>query len=235
MPKKIDKSKYGNYQNGQFVSINGYSNSGLLCPKGVRLYDENHIRPVFIFPSDLHPGEQFTGLTERAAPLVMPYYAISNYGRVLQIYTNKIMKVNYRPNGYAYFCLAAKDHQRKYTLHRMVMLTFKYFDGCENFQINHINGDKSQNFVDIPDEDGNLYSNLEWVTASQNSLHACEYGLRSVVKILTPEIVNDICSMFQSEYTIADVSRKYDISYATVQMIYEHKNWTYISNNYHFN
>ena len=230
-----EKLSYGSYKDGKFVSVNGYSGSGLLCPKGTRLYDKNHPRAIFDFPNKLFPGERFVGLTQFVAPKVMPYYAISNYGRVMQIYTNKILKTNYRPNGYAYLCLAAEDHERKYTLHRLVMLSFKYIEGCENLQVNHIDGDKTHNFVDIPDANGNLYSNLEWATASENSQHAIDNKLRSTTNVLSEEVVNDICKLFENGYHITDVNRKYkDISYSTIQQIYERNNWNWISDKYNF-
>lgn len=235
MKRKEDTSKYGSYKNGQFVSVNGYKNTGLLCPKGVRLYDKDHPKPLFKMPDNLYPNEMFVGLTQFVAPGVLPYYAISNYGRIFQIYTGKFMKINYRPNGYAYLCLASEKGQSKYTLHRLVMLTFKYYPGCEALEVNHKNGDKTQNWVDVPNEFGILVDNLEWSTSSQNCQHAIDNNLRSTTNVLNEIMVEDICSMFQQGYKITDVCRKYNgISYTTIQAVYERKNWTKVSNKYIF-
>jgi hypothetical protein len=235
LDRKNNLDGYGSYINGKFVSVNGYKDLGLLCPRGVRLYDINHPMAVFAYPKNIFKGEIFVGITQDIAPKILPYYAISNYGRILQIYTGNIMKVNYRPNGYAYMCLAAEDKQRKYTLHRLVMLAFRYFPGCEELQVNHIDGDKTHNFVDIPDKNGNLYSNLEWVTAKENSKHAIQNNLRSTTNVLNEETVKDMCMMFEQGYRITDVWRQYKhISYATIQAIYEHKNWKGVSDKYSF-
>ena len=232
---KDNTDKYGSYQNGQFVSVNGYMNTGLLCPKGVRLYDKDHPRPIFMLPDNLLHNEYFVGLTQFAAPGVLPYYAISNYGRIYQIYTGRFMKTNYRPNGYAYFCLANEKGQGKYTLHRMVMLTFRYYPGCEELQVNHKDGDKTHNWVDVPNQFGILEDNLEWATGSYNSKHAIDNNLRSRTNVLNEDMVHDICSLFSQGYAITDVCRKYKgISYATIQAIYERKNWVKISCNYQF-
>lgn len=60
-------------------------------------------------PEDRGETEDFVPLTSEVAPDIRDYYAISNYGRVLNTYSGKIMKPNYRPNGYEYYCLAAEN------------------------------------------------------------------------------------------------------------------------------
>ena len=120
----------GSYVNGVYTSKNGFAGSGLNCPKGSRLYDTNVIRPFFFEPDDLQPGEEFRKITRDVCPDIMPYYAISNYGRLMNVYSGKIMKPNYRPNGYEYYCLAAensKTNQKKYSTSRIVMKTFDIF------------------------------------------------------------------------------------------------------------
>lgn len=52
-------------------------------------------------------------------------------------------------------------------VHRLVLEAFYPFPGRENFQVNHINGDKSDNSLD----------NLEWMTPKENMRDANRKGL----------------------------------------------------------
>jgi hypothetical protein len=80
--------------------------------------------------------------------------------------TGKLVSFNPDGKGYMkarlYTPLSSNTDGRKpYRLHRIIAMTFleNYSD---NLQVNHINGDKSDNRVE----------NLEMVTASQNVYHA---------------------------------------------------------------
>ncbi len=61
----------------------------------------------------------------------------------------------------------AKDVNKSVLVHRAVMETFNPVEGMENLQVNHIDGDKSNNCL----------SNLEWVDRSENMRHAFENGI----------------------------------------------------------
>ena len=179
MARSTQESDSGSYINGIYTSKNGNTSSGgLNCPKGQRLYDSNMKPAVYFTPPDTGETENFVQLTQDAAPGVMPYYAISNYGRVINMYSGQIMKPNYRPNGYEYLCLAAegtnangKPSQRKYSTHRMVMKTFDPVEDMDNLQVNHYNGNKADNYIHKTMPDGSVQSNLEWSTPSENALH----------------------------------------------------------------
>ena len=164
----------GKYVNGSYTSKNGVSGTGLICPKGARLYSPTMIPAIFYQPDDIGETEEFVLLDQDVAPDVLPYYAISNYGRVMNVNTGQIMKPNYRSNGYEYYCLAAnnsKTGQKKYATHRMVMMTFDPIDNMENMQVNHCNFVKSDNYIDKTMPDGSVQSNLEWCTPSYNCMH----------------------------------------------------------------
>ena len=112
------------------------------------------------------------------------YYEISSRGRVKSLErfccnpavlgSGNYRKVHERirtPNVMkGYYCTALiKDGNKKvFRIHRMVAEHFIGKCPSDVHQVNHINGDKSDNRVE----------NLEWVTPAENTAHAFEHGLR---------------------------------------------------------
>jgi len=96
-------------------------------------------------------------------------YSVSNNGRVRNNKTQKILKPAKLVNGYLAVSLAENKKGRLYRVHRLVA---KYFvSGYEKEkQVNHIDGVKTNNH----------YTNLEWVTPSENIRHAYLTGLKDV-------------------------------------------------------
>lgn len=96
------------------------------------------------------------------------YYQISSYGRVKNIKTNKILTGDINNIGYKRVILYVPIKQR-FFIHRLVAEHF-----CSGYQdglvVNHIDGNKQNNQA----------TNLEWVTRSQNDLHAYQLGLRKI-------------------------------------------------------
>ena len=95
-------------------------------------------------------------------------YRISNKGTVCRLYKNG--KVNFMTprilNGYWRVKLCNGNTQKEYFLHRLIAQAF--IPNPENKpEINHINGIKTDNRIE----------NLEWVTRSENAIHATKTGL----------------------------------------------------------
>ena len=90
------------------------------------------------------------------------------FGRVFSISRCIVLKpVLDQGTGYYKISIVINDVHCYRSLHRLIMLAFRYFPGCENLQVNHIDGNKLNNDL----------SNLEWVTCQQNILHAINTGL----------------------------------------------------------
>lgn len=108
-------------------------------------------------------------------------YQVSNLGRVrsvdrdvycevspnkLQHIYGKVLKQGTNHKGYPIVYLSKDGKQKTITVHRLVALTF--IENPLNLpQVNHIDGDKTNNHV----------SNLEWCDNSYNQIHAHKTGL----------------------------------------------------------
>lgn len=94
------------------------------------------------------------------------YYQISSYGRIRNVKTGNILTGDINNIGYKRVYLYAPVKKR-FFVHRLVAYHF-----CEGYQdnlvVNHKDGNKQNNKAD----------NLEWVTRSQNDLHAYKLNLR---------------------------------------------------------
>lgn len=228
-------SDSGSYVNGQYYTKNGFTGSGLNCPRGTSLYDTSVIPGIFFEPEDKLEGEEFEAIMPYIVPDISPYYAISNYGRVYNFKTGLIMKENYRPNGYGYYCFATtainpetgKIKQRKGTTHRMVMETFEPNPERDRLEVNHIDGNKKNNTYNVHLNDGTILNNLEWVTPEENIKHAIENGLRPNLcnnnyrrRMLTMDEARDVRRMHNEGYTIEQIMEKYPLSMAGIQHIY---------------
>lgn len=234
MNYKNAETDSGSYVNGIYTTKNGHSGSGLNCPKGTRLYDTSVIQPVFFLPEDTEVGEDFEMINQEVCPDILPYYAISNYGRVLNVNSGKIMKPNYRPNGYEYYCLAAENSkygQKKYNVHRIVMKTFDPREDADDLQVNHANGDKTQNYYKKVMEDGTIQSNLEWSTPKENIDHAHKTGLNKSRRV-NSATANHMRRLRDEGYSYSRIKSDFypDISMASIQLIC--KNLTYTDPNY---
>lgn len=76
----------------------------------------------------------------------LPNYAISNYGTVLNVKTNRELKPSPDKNGYLRVALYHKGIRYDVYIHRLVARAFflNYEDGIE---VKHVNGDKTENTV----------------------------------------------------------------------------------------
>lgn len=88
------------------------------------------------------------------------YYSISNYGRVKSSYSGKILKPIIEKTGYNQVTLVKDKHKKKHYIHRLVGIHF-IENKCSYREINHIDGNKSNNTV----------INLEWCDRKYNVQH----------------------------------------------------------------
>ena len=97
-----------------------------------------------------------------------PDYYVTKDGRV---YSNKSgslkeLKLSIDHDGYRTVGLYKKNGRKRIKVHRLVANAYISKESNKTC-INHIDGDKSNNH----------FSNLEWCTPKENSIHACQHGL----------------------------------------------------------
>ena len=96
---------------------------------------------------------------------VCPIYEVSSCGKVRNSKTGKLLSSYRNKQGYLYIKLQINKKQTHKAVHRLVAAAF--VDNPENKpQVNHLDLNKSNNH----------YSNLEWATGRENSMHAIKNG-----------------------------------------------------------
>ena len=127
------------------------------------------------------------------------------------------------------------NNQRKYVyVHRAMAESF-IPNPKEYPLVNHIDGDKSNNYI----------TNLEWTTYKYNSEHAIEHELfdpRSTVnkvrgeKVWTnkyPEqLIHEVCKLLEQNVGPSEIARRLPITYINVMGIKRGHSWTHISRQY---
>ena len=123
-------------------------------------------------PYDSNCIEFWAPIGDNAIPGVIPNrYWISTFGRIWNNNRMNFMSYSMHKKGYWQIALPTVDGNRiTRKIHRIVMTTFCYFPGFENYEVNHMDGNKQNNFI----------LNLEWCTHSENTIHAINMGLKTV-------------------------------------------------------
>ena len=107
-------------------------------------------------------------------PSVKPCYIITDQDQIINTNTKNHLKLTTDQSGYKMVSLMKTGGGTTYLpFHRLKMMAFRPVVNMENLQVNHIDGDKSNND----------FSNLEWVTPKENIHHAWRIGLSSASNI----------------------------------------------------
>lgn len=136
------------------------------------------------------------------------FYQVSNFGRVRNFSSGRVLKLMVHEKGRLYVKLCKKGAYRMLFVHVLVAKAFIPNLECKP-QVNHKNGIKTDNRVE----------NLEWVTGSENLLHAYEIGLRvSARRKLSEEDVRYIREN-PDGLTRKQLSEKFGICISTLDMV----------------
>jgi len=114
-------------------------------------------------------------------------YQISNTGKIKSKRSGKVLKNIMTKDGYYRICLC-NGGQKMFLVHRLIAIHF--IDNPENKPcINHINGIKSDNSI----------GNLEWVTHSENLIHAYNICLNNKPRPVARYSLNgDLVKVYKS-------------------------------------
>lgn len=106
------------------------------------------------------------------------YYLVNTESEVFSLFSRKILSQSLNHSGYHVVSLNTIDGRRiQRKVHRLSMMTFNYFPGCEYLQVNHKDGNK----------DNNNISNLEWSLPKNNVEHAINNNLRKDWRYENPQ------------------------------------------------
>lgn len=89
------------------------------------------------------------------------FYSVSNYGDIRNDSTGTLLQGSIANNGYRMVHLRYRIN-KNCSVHRLVMKAFKPCEDMDELQINHIDGNKLNNYIE----------NLEWSTALENMRHS---------------------------------------------------------------
>lgn len=131
------------------------------------------------------------------------YFQISNLGNVFSKRSNRILKQTKSKQGYLTFTtkiVGSNGSNHRFSVHRLVAEAFIPNPESKPY-VNHKDGCKTNNIL----------SNLEWVTAKENSAHALATGLRN--RKLTAEQVREIRASNLSQRKLGEI---YGIDQTTV-------------------
>lgn len=146
-------------------------------------------------------------------------YYVTDDGRIWSARTQKFLTPQYDKNGYVKVQMRSTDNcSHRYSVHRLVLENFKPVEGMEKLQVNHKDGDKTNNHL----------SNLEWTTCKENIQHAIQKGLRADINgaaKLTSEQVIEIYRRARNGERNIDLAKEFHINPDQVGRIKNKKSW----------
>lgn len=159
-------------------------------------------------------------------------YLISNFGRIKNFYTGKIIKPKLINSGYYVAMLITESKSPKYInilVHRLVAFHFIPNDNPYKDTINH----KDQNKLN------NISSNLEWMTQAENNRYTLSDKSFNRRKKLSDKTVHKICQLLSINLRYKDIIAQVNLPQnpsvlRTIDRIKKRLIYTEISQNYIF-
>lgn len=153
-------------------------------------------------------------------------YQVSDEGRVLSLartiktknsyrtYRERFLNPGLATNGYLVVNLSVAGIIVQRKIHRLVAEAFL---GLSNLHVNHKDLNKTNNTL----------SNLEYVTAYQNALHAVKNGARVGRTKLTALDRKEIRSARKNGSTLRELAEKYGVLQSAISEVYRGITWSW--------
>lgn len=160
------------------------------------------------------------------------YYATED-GHIYSEHLKRLISEFTDKDGYKKVRLSNGDGTRKvFSVHRLILETFCPNENSSNLQVNHIDGNKTNNCI----------SNLEWVTCKQNIQHGYKMGLYHNIgdnnnadhKLCISQVLEIIDLLLAHEMTIQQIANKYQVSKFAIESIKYKKTWKHLTKNIDF-
>ena len=184
---------------------------------------------------ELLPNEIFTPITDYAVPGIRKMYAISNHGRIINTHSHRFLKPTLNTQtGYLQVVICLEGARVKaIRIHRTEMLCFCPISNPDDFQVNHKDGNKLNNWL----------GNFEWVTSSENIQHAFDNGLHENHYIPRGELhgnaslkdaqVHEICQLLlKGEYQMKQIAEMYNTTFHVIKDIKYGYSYKHITRQY---
>ena len=152
-------------------------------------------------------------------------YGISNHGSVRSLFSGRLLKP-WRRKGYLLVMLSDTEGKHAVSVHRLVAAAF--IGPCpDGKEVNHKDGIKSNNH----------WRNLEYMTSSENAIHAFRMGLRCSVPSygeehgsskLTEENVHSIRRRIALGETQASIAASLGVTSSNISLIATGKGWAWL-------
>lgn len=164
-------------------------------------------------------------------PLKFNYY-VTDDGRVWSERSKKYMATREDKDGYLKVALVSSEtpegKRHRYSVHRLVLENFCPIENMGNFQVNHKDGNKTNNKLE----------NLEWATYQENINHAIKNNLRAKVngsaKLTKDDVLEIIELLLSKKYTNIEIAKRYNVNEETIGRIKRKQSWKDLTQNIDF-
>ena len=150
-------------------------------------------------------------------------YQVSNLGNVKSFNYGfaKILKPGKSTSGYLQVYLCKNKIKKQSQIHRLVALSF-IENPNEKSDVNHINGIKTDNRIE----------NLEWVTRSENIMHAYNVGLIKIGENHNSAKLKEVqvISIKLDNRSHSKIAHDYNVSRKLISKIKSGKIWKHLNN-----
>jgi len=166
----------------------------------------------------------------KAIPGYEEEYSASSYGRIrkekehLGMYSGMLMKSSFDGGGYLKVTLRKNGEKRTFTVHKLISSTF-FGVNPDGMCVNHKDGVKINNNI----------LNLEYVTYSENTIHAFANGLMNKAigerisnSKITESDVHIIDALLDEGKSQTFIAKIYNIDQSAISNIKRRRNWSHV-------